>query len=125
MARTSKQDFLSVAEFARLIKVSALTVRRWDNERKYGKPKAKKVTSNGHRLYTLDQVTQYLKKHSGEAKESAAKTSSPKYARSAAVSVSSTTTKAPVASKRYKAAATTGAYKASTSKKRNVTKERR
>lgn len=62
MNKTKTQDYLSVAEFARQIKVSPITVRRWDKERVYGKPKPKKTTTSGHRLYTFDQVTTYFKK---------------------------------------------------------------
>lgn len=60
--KLNKQDYLTVSEFARRINVSALTVRRWDIERIWGKPKAKKKTSAGHRLYTMEQAVKYLKK---------------------------------------------------------------
>lgn len=106
MTQKSKQDFLSVTEFARLIKVSALSVRRWDNEKKQGKPKAKKVSSNGHRLYTLEQVAQYLKK-----KQITASTKTP--------------AKKLTTTKKLKAVDATGAVKSPASKKRNVTKNRR
>lgn len=49
--------FLTVEEFAKRIGVHAQTVRAWDNE---GKLKSHHKTPSGRRLYSEEQVKEYL-----------------------------------------------------------------
>jgi DNA-binding transcriptional MerR regulator len=54
-----KQQYLTIQEFAQAIGVCTQTVRRWD---KQGKLSPHHKTPNGYRMYTQEQIENYLKK---------------------------------------------------------------
>ena len=54
-----KQQYLTIQEFAQAIGVCTQTVRRWD---KQGKLSPHHKTPNGYRMYTQEQIENYLQK---------------------------------------------------------------
>lgn len=60
-------EYLKISEFARLIGVSVVTLRRWH---KKGILVPHHVTPAGDRIYTMDQVREYLTTHGCPAPES-------------------------------------------------------
>lgn len=54
-----KNEYLSIQEFAKEIGVCTQTLRRWDTTNKL-KPHHK--TPNGYRIYTREQIQEYLGK---------------------------------------------------------------
>lgn len=57
--KEKNNEYLSIQEFAKAIGVCTQTVRRWD---KQGKLKPNHKTPNGYRVYTREQINEYLQK---------------------------------------------------------------
>lgn len=53
------KDYLTVTEAAKILGVSSITLRRWDNE---GKLKAIKHPINRYRLYKKKELEEFLRK---------------------------------------------------------------
>ncbi len=54
-----KKNYLTIQQAARLIGVTPLTLRNWDNHSKF---RAARHPINNYRVYTLDQIEGLLKK---------------------------------------------------------------
>lgn len=53
------RQYLTIQQASRLVGVTALTLRNWDNARKF---RAARHPINNYRMYTLDQIEGLLKK---------------------------------------------------------------
>lgn len=54
-----QKKYLTIRQAAKLIGVTALTLRNWDNQRKF---QAARHPINNYRVYTLEQIESLLKK---------------------------------------------------------------
>ncbi len=57
--RNMKADYLSIKEVAKILKVSPLTLRNWDNK---GVLTAYRNPVNNYRVYRSDQIQLFLRK---------------------------------------------------------------
>ncbi|HRY52942.1 MAG TPA: MerR family transcriptional regulator [Candidatus Portnoybacteria bacterium] len=65
------QKYLTITKAAKLLHVTPLTLRNWDNN---GKLKAYRYPGNNYRVYRLDQIEAFLRQLEGSrAKKSARK----------------------------------------------------
>lgn len=65
------QKYLTITKAAKLLHVTSLTLRNWDNN---GKLKAYRYPGNNYRVYRLDQIEAFLRQLEGSrAKKSVRK----------------------------------------------------